>query len=171
MMPDIHALVNDFLSKLKKRKIEGSQATAKQTAELLRSVISQTRVPYTNQSAALIDSVKAVGERLIAANPVELAVGNIVRHVLHIIREEDLSMTTAAMAGLDLSAVSDEEDDADQDDRAGLSAAAVAAASRSTWHPPSLQTLLEDVPDNAAVPHTSSSGGDSEGKSKCKTFN
>ena len=51
-------------------KIEGSQATAKQTAELLRSVISQTRVPYTNQAGALIDSVKAVGERLIAANPV-----------------------------------------------------------------------------------------------------
>lgn len=51
-------------------KIEGSQATAKQTAELLRSVISQTRMPYTNQAAALIHSVIAVGERLIAANPV-----------------------------------------------------------------------------------------------------
>lgn len=51
-------------------KIEGSQATAKQTAELLRSVISQTRLPYTNQAGVLIDSVKTVGERLIAANPV-----------------------------------------------------------------------------------------------------
>ncbi|KAK6233494.1 hypothetical protein QUC31_005900 [Theobroma cacao] len=165
-MPDTQALVNDFLNQLKKRKIEGSQATAKQTAELLRSVISQTRVPYTNQAGALIDSVKAVGERLIAANPVELAVGNIVRRVLHIVREEDVSLTTAAMAGLNLSAVSDDEDDADRDDRPVLSAAAVAAASRSTLRPPSLQTLLEDVPDSAAVPHTSSSGGDSEGKSK-----
>ncbi|XVF82148.1 hypothetical protein PTKIN_Ptkin16aG0021600 [Pterospermum kingtungense] len=165
-MPDTQVLVNDFLNKLKKRKIEGSQATAKQTAELLRSVISQTRVPYTNQAGALIDSVKAVGERLIAANPVELAVGNIVRRVLHIIREEDLSLTTAAMAGLNVVAVSDDEDDADQDDCQVLSAAAVAAASRSTLRPPSLQTLLEDVPDSAAIPHTSSSGGDSEGKSK-----
>lgn len=51
-------------------KIEGSQATARQTAELLRSVISQQRVPYTNQAGALIDAVKAVGEQLIAANPV-----------------------------------------------------------------------------------------------------
>ncbi|KAK9046908.1 hypothetical protein V6N11_052778 [Hibiscus sabdariffa] len=165
-MPDTQALVNDFISKLKKRKIEGSQATAKQTAELLRSVISQTRVPYTNQAAALIQSVKAVGERLIAANPVELAVGNVVRRVLHIIREEDLSLTTAAMAGLNLSAVSDDEDDADRDNQPVLSAAAIAAASRSTLRPPSLQTLLEDVPDSAAIPHTSSSGGDSEGKSK-----
>lgn len=51
-------------------KIEGSQATAKLTAELLRSVISQQRVPYSNQAGALIDAVKAVGEQLIAANPV-----------------------------------------------------------------------------------------------------
>lgn len=98
----------------------------------------------------------------------ELAVGNIVRRVLHIIREEDLSLTTAAMAGLNLSAVSDDEDDADHDDHPVLSAAAVAAAARSTLRAPSLQTLLEDVTDAAAVPHASSSGGDSEGKSKCK---
>lgn len=98
----------------------------------------------------------------------ELAVGNIVRRVLHIIREEDLSLTTAAMAGLNLSAVSDDEDDAEHEDHPVLSAAAVAAAARSTLRAPSLQTLLEDIPDAAAVPHTSSSGGDSEGKSKCK---
>ncbi|KAH9698395.1 translation initiation factor eif-2b subunit beta [Citrus sinensis] len=165
-MPDTQVLVNDFLNKLKKRKIEGSQATARQTAELLRSVISQQRVPYTNQAGALIDAVKAVGEQLIAANPVELAVGNIVRRVLHIIREEDLSLTTAAIGGLNLSAVSDDENDDDRDGDSTLSAAAVAAAARSTLRPPSLQTLLEDTPVSAAVPQTSSSGGDSEGKSK-----
>ncbi|KAJ6713971.1 TRANSLATION INITIATION FACTOR EIF-2B SUBUNIT BETA [Salix viminalis] len=82
-------------------KIEGSQATARQAAELLRSVISQQRVPYTNQAGALIDAVRAVGEQLIAANPVELAVGNIVRRVLHIIREENLSLATAAIAGVE----------------------------------------------------------------------
>ncbi|KAJ1426474.1 NagB/RpiA transferase-like [Sesbania bispinosa] len=103
-MPDVQTLVNDFVNQLKKRKIEGSQATAKQTAELLRSVISQQRVPQTNQATALINAVRAVGEKLIAANPVELAVGNIVRRVLHIIREEDLSLATAAIAGLGLSA-------------------------------------------------------------------
>lgn len=100
----------------------------------------------------------------------ELAVGNIVRRVLHIIREEDLSLTTATIGGLSISAASDDEDDAEQDNQPVLSAAAVAAASRSTLRPPSLQTLLEDVPHSAAVPHTYSSGGDSEGKSKCKPF-
>ncbi|KAE8009882.1 hypothetical protein FH972_006289 [Carpinus fangiana] len=165
-MPDVHVLVNDFLNNLKKRKIEGSQATARQTAELLRSVISQQRVSYTNQAGALMDAVRAVGEQLIAANPVELAVGNIVRRVLHIIREEDLSLTTAAIAGLGVSAVSDDDDDAEGNDHPVLSAASLAAAARSTLRPPSLQTLLEDVPDSAAVPHTSSSGGDSDGKSR-----
>ena len=98
----------------------------------------------------------------------ELAVGNIVRRVLHIIREEDLSLTTAAVAGLNLSAVSDDEDDGEEEDHPVLSAAAVAAAARSTLRPPSLQTLLEDMPDSAAIPQSSSSGGDSEGKSKCE---
>ncbi|KAK1360451.1 Translation initiation factor eIF-2B subunit beta [Heracleum sosnowskyi] len=165
-MPDVQAQVNDFVVKLQKRKIEGSKTTAKLTAELLRSVISQQRMPQTNQAAALIQAIRAVGEQLIRANPVELAVGNIVRRVLHIIREEDLSLTTATIGGLSVSAASDEEDELERDDHPALSAAAVAAASRSTLRPPSLQTLLEDVPHSAAVPHTYSSGADSEEKSK-----
>lgn len=71
---------------------------------------------------------------------------------------------------MSVSAASDEEDDLERDDHPVLSAVAVAAASRSSLRPPSLQTLLEDVPHSAAVPHTYSSGGDSEGKSKCKPF-
>ncbi|XP_020212354.1 translation initiation factor eIF-2B subunit beta [Cajanus cajan] len=165
-MPDVQTLVNEFLNQLKKRKIEGSQATAKQTAELLRSVISQQRVPHTNQTTALINAVRAVGEQLIAANPVELAVGNIVRRVLHIIREEDLSLATAAMAGLGVSAASDDEDDVERGENSVLSAAVVAAAARSTLRPPSLQTLLEDTSESAAAPHTSSSGGESDGRSR-----
>lgn len=51
-------------------KIEGSKTTAKQTAELLRSVISQQRVPHTNQAGGYIQAIKAIGEQLIAANPV-----------------------------------------------------------------------------------------------------
>ena len=98
----------------------------------------------------------------------ELAVGNIVRRVLHIIREEDLSLATAAMAGLGVSAASDDEDDVERDENPVLSAAVVAAAARSTLRPPSLQTLLEDTSDSAAAPHTSSSGGESDGRSRCE---
>ncbi|PKA53577.1 Methylthioribose-1-phosphate isomerase [Apostasia shenzhenica] len=165
-MPDVQALVNDFVLKLKRRKIEGSQASARQTAELLRTVVSQQRMPYTNQAATLIDAVRTVGEHLIAANPVELAVGNIVRRVLHIIREEDLTSTATAMEGLSLIANSDDDDNFESHDHPALSAAALAAAARSTLRAPSLQTLLEGTPESALAPNPSSSGGDSEGKSK-----
>ncbi|KAL5719988.1 hypothetical protein ACHQM5_012704 [Ranunculus cassubicifolius] len=143
-MPDTQSLVNEFVLKLKRRRVP----------------------PHTNQAVGLIDAIKGVGEQLIAANPVELAVGNVVRRVLHIIREEDLSLATTAIGGLGLSAGSDDEDNAEQDDHPALSAAAVAAASRSTLRAPSLQTLLEGIPDQAAAHRSSSSGGDSEGKSK-----
>lgn len=102
----------------------------------------------------------------------ELAVGNVVRRVLHIIREEDASLTTAAVGGLSSASESDDEDededDIGQDDHPVLSASAVAAAARNALRPPSLQTLLEDIPHPTAAPRTSSSGGDSEGISKCK---
>lgn len=172
-MPDTHALVNDFLNKLRKRKIEGSKTTAKLTAELLRTVISQQRLPNTNndQAKTLIQAIKSIAQQLTAANPVELAVGNIVRRVLHIIREEDLSLTAASIGGLSLQALSDDDDYVDRDDHPVLSAAAVAAAARSTLRPPSLQTLLEDVPYSAAVHHSSSSAGDSEEKIKSSDKN
>ncbi|XP_078442077.1 nagB/RpiA/CoA transferase-like superfamily protein [Wolffia australiana] len=165
-MPDVHELVNDLVLKLKRRRIEGSHACAKLTAELLRQVISQQRVPHTNQAAALIDAVKSVGEKLISANSVELAVGNIVSRVLHIIREEDVSLTSSALEGLGFGS-DDEETLADREEQhLGASPAVAAAAARSALRAPSLHTLLEGIPDSATVPHPSSSGGDSEGRSR-----
>ncbi|WZY74164.1 hypothetical protein YC2023_006404 [Brassica napus] len=193
-MPDVQSMVLEFVNKLRKRKIEGSQATARCTVELLRSVISHHRVPHANQASALIDAVKAVGGQLVAANPVgmlcffhpvkflfkgmifigfcvELAVGNVVRRVLHIIREEDLSLATAAVAGLDLLDASDDDEDVNGKGIGypAMSAAVVAAAARSTLRPPSLQTLLEGTPESATVPYTSSSGADSESKTADKS--
>lgn len=167
-MPDIEGLVNDFVAKLSKRKVEGSQATSRLTAELLRSVVSLQRLPPTNPAAVLIEAVRGIGIKLVAANPVELAVGNIVRRVLHIIREEDLSLLTSKTGDLDLSSASDDEGTIDQDCDPTQSAAAAAAAAKSLLRPPSLHALLENMPDKA-VPsniYTSSSGGDSEEKRK-----
>ncbi|KAK4341668.1 hypothetical protein RND71_040169 [Anisodus tanguticus] len=164
-MPDIEGLVNDFVAKLSKRKVEGSQATSRLTAELLRSVVSLQRLPPTNPSAVLIEAVRGIGVKLIAANPVELAVGNIVRRILHIIREEDLSLLISKTSELDLAA-SDDEGTMYQDYDPTQSA--VAAAAKSFLRSPSLHALLENMPDKA-VPsniYTSSSGGDSEEKSK-----
>ncbi|CAL4941645.1 unnamed protein product [Urochloa decumbens] len=166
-MPDVQPLVSDFVLKLKRRKVEGSHAVARQTAELLRSVVSQHRMGSSaNQAAALADAVRAVGEQLIAANPIELAVGNIVRRVLHIIKEEDISSTAVGIEGLSVTVDSDDEFDSQHDDRPTLSAAVLAAHARNALRAPSLQTLLEDIPVSPAISRTASSTGDSDGKSK-----
>lgn len=52
------------------RKVEGSRAAARLTAELLRSVISLQKLPQEKRAAALIEAVRGIGEKLIAANPV-----------------------------------------------------------------------------------------------------
>ena len=97
----------------------------------------------------------------------ENAVGNIVRRVLHIIKEEDISSTAVGIEGLSVTVDSDDEYDSEHDDRPALSAAVLAAHARNALRAPSLQTLLEDIPVSPAISGTASSTGDSDGKSKC----
>jgi translation initiation factor eIF-2B subunit beta len=70
---------------LKRRQIRLSRSCAIATAYLLLRVVSAYR---TTDAAKLIERVQLVGRRLIAAQPRELVVGNIVRRVLGLIREE-----------------------------------------------------------------------------------
>ncbi|KAL6745895.1 nagb/rpia/CoA transferase-like protein [Haematococcus lacustris] len=87
--------VEEYCSQLRRRHIEGSLPCAKRTAELMRVLITMQRHP---DAAALIDDVRSVGYRIQAAKPVELAIGNIVRRVLHLIREEVLNEELAQEA-------------------------------------------------------------------------
>lgn len=77
--------VEAFVSQLKRLQIVGSNRTALETAHLLRTVISQSR---WNNAATLIATIKQLAVRLVRAQPVEFAVGNVIRRVLHLIREE-----------------------------------------------------------------------------------
>ena len=105
--------------------------------------------------------------RDLSSNLAELAVGNIVRRVLHIIREEEISIATNSAEGVEAPSDSDDNDDRDREGLPALSAAVLAAANRTALRAPSLYNLLESVPIQSAVA-LSSSGGDSEGKSRCK---
>ncbi|KAG0057184.1 GCD complex subunit gcd7 [Gryganskiella cystojenkinii] len=78
-------LVDDLVAKLKRRQLVGSSAVAQATLRLLIVVISKNNWTTSKQ---LLSLVKSVGQKLNLANPTELAVGNIIRRVLHIIREE-----------------------------------------------------------------------------------
>ncbi|KAL8784673.1 MAG: hypothetical protein Q9213_003843 [Squamulea squamosa] len=74
-----------FLSSLKSSPIETSIEHLVSYAHLLRRVL---RTVLVTDVAKLIESVRQVGQRLVAAQPKELAVGNIVRRILGLIRDE-----------------------------------------------------------------------------------
>ncbi|EFJ41048.1 eukaryotic translation initiation factor 2B beta [Volvox carteri f. nagariensis] len=67
------------------RQIEGSLPCAKKTLDVLRLIVTNKK---HSTAAALIDEMRSVGYKMQTARPVELAIGNMVRRVLHIIREE-----------------------------------------------------------------------------------
>lgn len=75
-----------FISLVKRRQIRGSRACALATAYLLRRVISLTR---GSEPGRILHRVQDVGRRLINAAPRELAIGNVVRRILGLIRDEE----------------------------------------------------------------------------------
>ncbi|KAJ5995777.1 hypothetical protein N7481_002754 [Penicillium waksmanii] len=81
----IDTSIENLISLLKRRQICHSRSSATATAYLLRSVVSLCR---TSESSKLIERVQSVGRRLMAAQPREMVVGNIVRRVLGLIRDE-----------------------------------------------------------------------------------
>ena len=70
---------------LKRRQIRDSKPCAMATAYLLRRVVETFKI---TDIPGLIERVQQVGQRLLAAQPREIAIGNIVRRVLGVIREE-----------------------------------------------------------------------------------
>lgn len=77
--------VDQFLLQLKRRQLAGSNQTATETANLLRTVISNSR--WSN-AKALLDLISEITKQLVEAQPVEFSVGNICRRMLRLIREE-----------------------------------------------------------------------------------
>ena len=70
---------------LKRRQVRGSRDCAEATAYLLRHVVQALQVGDVSK---LLGDVQQVGQKLIAAQPKELAIGNVVRRILGLIREE-----------------------------------------------------------------------------------
>lgn len=81
----IESSIENLISLLKRRQIRDSKPCAMATAYLLRRVVETFKIADVS---GLIERVQQVGERLLAAQPREMAIGNIVRRVLGVIREE-----------------------------------------------------------------------------------
>lgn len=91
---EINASIEDFVSLLQRRQIRNSRQCAIATCQLLLRIVAAER---TRDAQALIKRIREVGRRLVTAQPREMAVGNIVRRVLGVVREvaeEDSDSTT-----------------------------------------------------------------------------
>ncbi|GIL87209.1 hypothetical protein Vretimale_14300 [Volvox reticuliferus] len=82
---EIDDIVEECCTVFRRRQIEGSLPCAKKTLDVLRLIVTNKK---HSTAAALIDEMRNVGYKMQTARPVELAIGNMVRRVLHIIREE-----------------------------------------------------------------------------------
>ncbi|KAK5171369.1 GCD complex subunit gcd7 [Saxophila tyrrhenica] len=80
----VESSIELLASLLKRRQIKNSRQCALATAQLLRRVVGAERIKDPQK---LIDRIRDVGRRLVAAQPREMAVGNIVRRVLGVVRE------------------------------------------------------------------------------------
>ncbi|CAE6488759.1 unnamed protein product [Rhizoctonia solani] len=85
--------VESLTARLRRRQITGAHDTAVETVLLLRQVVSTARFSSIEQ---LLSMLRSVGTRLVAAQPKEIAVGNMVRRVIHQVREEYLANTGGA---------------------------------------------------------------------------
>ena len=70
---------------LKRRQLSGSNSCAKATIEILRVFVGS---PQLRTAEQMLCAVRVVGKELTTCAPSELTVGNIVRRVMQIIREE-----------------------------------------------------------------------------------
>ncbi|KAI1749074.1 initiation factor 2 subunit family protein [Xylaria castorea] len=81
----VEASVELLISLLKRRQIKGSEACATATAHILLQVVARDRWINVDQ---LLGRIQFIGRKLVAAQPYELVIGNIVRRVLGLIRDE-----------------------------------------------------------------------------------
>lgn len=59
--------VNDFCDKLRQRRIDGSLAAAKGTAELMRQLVTSSRL---NDPHYMLEEVRRVGAQIQSAKPI-----------------------------------------------------------------------------------------------------
>ncbi|PBP25070.1 translation regulator GCD7 [Diplocarpon rosae] len=81
----LESSIENLISLLKRRQIKNSRPCAIATAHLLLRVVAKFR--WTD-IGKLLQRIQEVGQRLIEAQPREMVVGNIIRRVLGMIRDE-----------------------------------------------------------------------------------
>ncbi|KAJ6260359.1 hypothetical protein Dda_4585 [Drechslerella dactyloides] len=73
---------------LKRRQIKSSRNVAQAVAKLLLRFVSQNKHTKLSEANSLIKDVRDLGRQLVIVQPREMVIGNIVRRVIGVIREE-----------------------------------------------------------------------------------
>lgn len=88
----VHALFLRLVAGLSHGEVKGSQACALQTVILIRSVVGTCK---WKTAAELVGRLRWIGSRLTRAAPRELSVGNVLRRVSLMVREEYAQLVNA----------------------------------------------------------------------------
>lgn len=133
-------MVQELVASIKRREVRGSSGVAIRTAELLRNVVQRGSFAAEEE---LLEVVRGVGQELSRANPIELAIGNTVRRVLNIVRQE---WAAAAAEELEEEAAAGAEAAAGGGGMFGLLGAASAAplVGKAAWKAVK-QPILEEI--------------------------
>lgn len=87
--PAVAAEMSRLLARLRRRQVHGRAQTsidvARKTLEIMRMLVATSN---TKDVRALIQMIKQAGSTMVAAQPHELVIGNMVRRVLACVREE-----------------------------------------------------------------------------------
>lgn len=83
--PSVKSQLDLIVTGLRRRQLCGGYNCAKTTVELIRSVIGQCKFTSTYN---MMNAVRVIGRILMTSAPSEMTIGNIVRRVLFMIREE-----------------------------------------------------------------------------------
>ena len=98
--PTVQAEIARLLARLRRRHMPGraqtSLDTARKTLEIMRTLVATAS---TKDVHALIQMIKQAGATMVAAQPHELVIGNMVRRVLAIVREELASAENTTPGG------------------------------------------------------------------------
>ena len=81
----VQAECSKFVARLRRQQVPNALDIARKTLEIMRLVVATSGA---KDLGALIKVIKQAGQVLVSAQPHELVIGNMVRRVLYIVREE-----------------------------------------------------------------------------------
>ena len=86
--PNVQQEISKLLAKLRRRQLLNSLDVARKTLEIMRLLVATSAAAQATDVNSLIKLIKRAGAVMVTAQPHELVIGNMVRRVLAIVRDE-----------------------------------------------------------------------------------